>query len=104
MAATFGGAVVEFGDHARDALLAERHQHSPAHHRRHPVRNAVGEDDVERTGHGDVAEFGHIVENGDSVQLGRLLRRISPARPNHANSGGRCHLERQEFYKPVTVR
>ena len=52
-------AIVQFGDDARHALLAEGHQDTPAHHRLHAVRDAVGEDGVERHGQGYVAEFRH---------------------------------------------
>ena len=52
-------AVVQFNDNARHALLAKRNQHAAADYGRGFRRDAVGEDHVQRDGHGNVAEFRH---------------------------------------------
>ena len=54
-----GLAVVQFGDDARQALLAKGDHDTSAHHRLHPFRDAIGEDRVERYGQGYVAELRH---------------------------------------------
>ena len=51
--------VVQFDDDAGQALLAEWDQHAAADDGRGIRANTVGEDHVERDGHGDVTEFGH---------------------------------------------
>ncbi len=50
---------MKFDDDARHAPLAKRHQHAPAYDGRGIRGNMVGEDHVERHGHGNVTEFGH---------------------------------------------
>ena len=57
-----GLAVVQIDDDARHALLAKRDQHAAADDGRGVRGDTVGEDHVERHGHGDVAEFGHWLE------------------------------------------
>ena len=52
-------AVVEFGDDARHALLAERDEDASAHDRRAFRSYTVGKHHVERHGQGYVTEFGH---------------------------------------------
>jgi len=51
--------IMQLDRNSRHALLAERHQHAPSHHRLHAWRDGVGEDHVERYGKGDVAEERH---------------------------------------------
>jgi hypothetical protein len=63
-----GRAIMLCSNHARHALLAERHQNSSADHRLHAVRDAVGKRGVQRNGQGDVAEFRH--EEGRPLSIG----------------------------------
>ena len=55
----FGRAIMQHSDDARHALLAKGHEHAAAHHRLHPVRDAVGKGHIERHGEGDVTKFRH---------------------------------------------
>ena len=51
------GAIVYFGDDAGQALLAEGDQDAPSRHGQHALRDAIGEDGIERDGQGYIAIF-----------------------------------------------
>ena len=52
-------AVMQSGDNAGQALLAKRHEHTPAYDRLQLDGNSIGEDGINWDRKGNVAEFRH---------------------------------------------